>query len=286
MSDGRYSIKQLASQKKVTQEKLLDTENLDINKFFSPLCQTLLISIEEILNSLQELDIFKSKCLKFYKIARVNMISILEGFSEAMKMSTKTEIHQAYKIGGTAITLEDGEDPQEVIESPYLPPLPENKANCTYTLVLDLDETLVHYFEIGDQGKFLVRPGVIPFLKEMSKVFEIVIFTAAIQEYADWAINQIDPEGYISHKLYRQHTLPCGPVHIKDLSRIGRDLRKIIIVDNIPENFQLQQDNGIFITSWFDDVTDTALCELSVILKDIAALKAEDVRDALRNYEK
>ena len=286
MSDGRYSIKQLASQKKVTQEKLLDTENLDINKFFSPLCQTLLISIEEILNSLQELDIFKSKCLKFYKIARANMISILEGFSEAMKMSTKTEIHQAYKIGGTAITLEDGEDPQEVIESPYLPPLPENKASCTYTLVLDLDETLVHYFEIGDQGKFLVRPGVIPFLKEMSKVFEIVIFTAAIQEYADWAINQIDPEGDISHKLYRQHTLPCGPVHIKDLSRIGRDLRKIIIVDNIPENFQLQQDNGIFITSWFDDVTDTALCELSVILKDIAALKAEDVRDALRNYEK
>ena len=41
----------------------------------------------------------------------------------------------------------------------------------------------------------------------------------------------------------------------------------MIIVDNVPENFQFQPDNGIFITSWFDDVTDTALDELAPILK-------------------
>jgi CTD small phosphatase-like protein 2 len=73
---------------------------------------------------------------------------------------------------------------------------------------------------------------------------------------------------------------------VKDLSRLGRDLKKIIIVDNVPENFQLQQDNGIFITSWFDDVTDTALSELSIILKDIANQNADDLREALRNYDK
>jgi len=214
------------------------------------------------------------------------MISILEGFSEAMKMSKHTHINDVYKIGGTAFGDEDGENSLQVIEPPYLPPLPTNKINNTYTLVLDLDETLVHYFEIGDQGKFLVRPGVTTFLKEMSKYYEIVIFTAAIQDYADWAINQIDPNKEIKHRLYRQHTLAWGSVYIKDLSRLGRDLRKIIIVDNVPENFQLQQDNGIFITSWFDDVTDTALWELSIILKDIYSLKPDDLRDALRNYEK
>jgi len=40
----------------------------------------------------------------------------------------------------------------------------------------------------------------------MAKFYEIVIFTAATQSYADWVLNEIDPEHYISHRLYRQHT--------------------------------------------------------------------------------
>jgi len=54
---------------------------------------------------------------------------------------------------------------------------------------------------------------------------------------------------------------------VKDLSRIGRDLSRTIIVDNVAENFQLQPDNGIFIKSWFDDMSDTALSELAPLLK-------------------
>ena len=54
---------------------------------------------------------------------------------------------------------------------------------------------------------------------------------------------------------------------MKDLSRIGRDLSKTIIVDNVAENFQLQPDKGIFIKSWFDDMSDTALFELAPLLK-------------------
>jgi hypothetical protein len=49
-----------------------------------------------------------------------------------------------YGIGGTAI---GGYEPLPLVEAPYLPPLPSNNNN-TYTLVLDLDETLVHYFEV------------------------------------------------------------------------------------------------------------------------------------------
>jgi TFIIF-interacting CTD phosphatase-like protein len=49
-------------------------------------------------------------------------------------------------------------------------------------LVLDLDETLVHYFENGSQGMFNVRPGVDEFLTEMNKHYEVVIFTAAMQD--------------------------------------------------------------------------------------------------------
>jgi len=58
----------------------------------------------------------------------------------------------------------------------------------------------------------------------------------------------------------------------------------MIIVDNVAENFQLQQDNGIFITSWYEDVTDTALSELGTILKDIGSRKVNDLREELRRF--
>lgn len=83
-----------------------------------------------------------------------------------------------YGVGGTAI---GGYEPLPLVEAPYLPPLKE-QSTSKYTLVLDLDETLVHYFEIGSEGSFLVRPGCDKFLKEMSELYEVVIFTAAMQD--------------------------------------------------------------------------------------------------------
>ena len=71
----------------------------------------------------------------------------------------------------------DGELPR--VDPPYLPPLEDEN---TYTLVLDLDETLVHYYESGNEGHYLIRPGCDEFLKEMSECYEVVIFTAALQE--------------------------------------------------------------------------------------------------------
>ncbi|OMJ68664.1 hypothetical protein SteCoe_33822 [Stentor coeruleus] len=163
---------------------------------------------------------------------------------------------------------------------PYLPSLKSG----TFTLVLDLDETLVHYFEVAGEGNFLVRPGCKEFLEEACKHYEIVIFTAALQDYADWVLDQLDAVRTISHRLYRQHAIPAGNYYIKDLSKIGRDLSKMIIVDNVAENFQLQPDNGILIRSWFDDPNDNALLELLPLLKEISMKNVRDVRRALQNF--
>jgi Dullard-like phosphatase family protein len=257
----------------MSDSQMMESEQFSINFFFSPLAQTFLILSEEIVY----------KC-ELYSIesAREDLINALEGFNSAMILRREqNDIHDMYKIGGTAFG--DNEELQ-IIDPPYLPPLTEKEQAKTFTLVLDLDETLAHYFEVGNEAKFLIRPGCQQFLEDMSKHYEIVIFTAAIQDYADWAIAQFDPHGHIKYRLYRQHALPCGSVYIKDLSRLGRDLRRMIIVDNVPENFQLQQDNGIFITSWFDDVTDTALSELGAILKDIGSRKVRDLREELRRF--
>lgn len=64
-----------------------------------------------------------------------------------------------------------------------MPPLSSNKE---YTLVLDLDETLVHYFE--ERNTVLIRPYATHFLQLMAQHYEVVIFTAGTKDYADWAL--------------------------------------------------------------------------------------------------
>ena len=126
----------------------------------------------------------------------------------------------------------------------------------------------------------------------MAKYFEVIVFTDAMQEYEDWVINDLDYKKNIKDRLYRQHALPYGPNYIKDLSRIGRPLNKMIIVDNLAENFQLQSENGIMIKSWIGDPKDTALYELAPILigilhlifLEIVTKKVKDVRTALIKF--
>lgn len=109
-----------------------------------------------------------------------------------------------------------------------------------FTLVLDLDETLLHYYEKNEiEGELKIRPGADEFLKLMSNYYEVVIFTAAMQDYADWALEHFNNSPLITDRFYRQHALPFQGYYVKDLSRLGRPISDMIIVDNIAENFQL-----------------------------------------------
>lgn len=79
-------------------------------------------------------------------------------------------------IGGGMNLLNLGLGPP--VPSPYL----SKVDSSVYTLVLDLDETLIHYFYTPSGGSFLIRPYCIQFLEEMSKIFEVIIFTAAMKD--------------------------------------------------------------------------------------------------------
>lgn len=70
--------------------------------------------------------------------------------------------------------------------------LKESLKNKKYTLVLDLDETLIHFKNDKGKAKFLIRPHTYKFLRNLEPYYELIIFTAAQQEYADWIINKID----------------------------------------------------------------------------------------------
>ena len=171
------------------------------------------------------------------------------------------------------------------VEPPYL----KTSNLKQYTLVLDLDETIVHFKinpDLENEGVLKVRPGIHEFLETLGKVYEIIVFTAATKEYADILIDEVEENKiYFDYRLYRQHTVIIDNDFVKDLTRLGRPLDKIIIVDNMPQNFRLQKENGINIRAfWGEDKNDTALIELMPILLNIAK-EGGDVRKGLAKYK-
>ena len=123
-------------------------------------------------------------------------------------------------------------------------------------------------------------------LDELKDDFEIGIFTAGKKSYADPIIDRIDKDKRISFRLYRKHNSFTGKRFIKDLSRLGRDLRRTIIVDNVAENFQKQPDNGIFIKSWYNDPEDTALKQLVDLLRTFKSSEFDDVTKFIKHMVK
>ena len=168
-------------------------------------------------------------------------------------------------------------------------PFLQNKKDLKkiFTLVLDLDETLIsfHRDEYGI-GIIKPRPYLFQFLTEMSKIYELIIFTAATKEYADPILNLIDKNQiFFDKRLYRQHTIIKDNLVIKDLSKLGRDLSKVIILDNIPQNYDLQKENGIFIRNFYGDDNDDALKELIPILTKITKNPNNDIREELKKMK-
>ena len=181
--------------------------------------------------------------------------------------------------------------------APYLPSIDDN---YKYSLVLDMDGTLIHFLyknkisnnnlkfnmienDIIQLGMFLLRPYTKLFFEKLKTLYEIIIFTNGTKEYCDRILDYIDPnQEYIKFRLYRKHSInKNNDIYLKDLSLLGRDLSKIIIIDDLAKNYKLQQDNGLPITSWKGDINDTTLKDLIPILQKIVEENVEDVRNII-----
>ncbi|KAL0357768.1 UNVERIFIED_CONTAM: CTD small phosphatase-like protein 2-B [Sesamum calycinum] len=171
--------------------------------------------------------------------------------------------------------------------------LPKQTRSCpSTTLVLDLDETLVHStlepcddadftfsvnFNLKDHTVYVrCRPHLTDFLERVSRLFEIIIFTASQSIYAEQLLNVLDPRRKIfRHRVYRDSCVFVDGNYLKDLSVLGRDLAHVIIIDNSPQAFGFQVDNGIPIESWFEDRSDTELLLLLPFLESLVGVQDE-----------
>ena len=98
-------------------------------------------------------------------------------------------------------------------------------------------------------------------------------------EYADPLINILDESKQIPYRLYREHCQQTSNGYIKNLSRLGRDLKNVIIIDNSPISYSKHTPNSLPIISWFDDVGDNELSSYIPILEVIN--KFNDVRTVI-----
>ena len=191
--------------------------------------------------------------------------------------------HHCLQSVAFILTLEQLPEDDFLDKKVYLPPkIDKNKR----TLILDLDETLVHCsedlkkpsdfqspikFTGGEVIEFgiTIRPYAREFLKLMSNFFEIVIFTASHSCYANYILNLLDPtHEYITFRLFRESCIEVEEgIFVKDLRIFGnRDLSDLMIVDNACYSYAFQIHNGIPIAPYFNGKNDIELLELAAFL--------------------
>uniref|UniRef100_A0A8C1W386 Mitochondrial import inner membrane translocase subunit TIM50 n=1 Tax=Cyprinus carpio TaxID=7962 RepID=A0A8C1W386_CYPCA len=100
-------------------------------------------------------------------------------------------------------------------------------------------------------------------------------------KYADPVADLLDQWGVFRARLFRESCVFHRGNYVKDLSRLGRELRNVIILDNSPASYIFHPENAVPVQSWFDDMNDTELLDLLPFFEGLS--KEEDVYGVLQN---
>ena len=184
-----------------------------------------------------------------------------------------------------AYNKDNNEDNSYSNENPIKPPFIKEKMTKKFCLILDLDETIIHNMNLPFGDYFFVRPGFFELIKKVKENYEIIIFTEKDKKFVDDIMNKIDYDKYINYTLYKNHVIYEEKQPIKKLELIGRNLDKIIYVDNSVISAKYNKRNLYKISSWYNDIFDNELITLKEKLVNIANSEKfnEDITQAINN---
>lgn len=166
-----------------------------------------------------------------------------------------------------------------------LPPPPPEQYRRPLTLVLALDDLLIHSSWDTKHGwRTAKRPGLDYFLGYLSQYYEIVIFSTNYQMNSERTVLKMDPlRAYIQYALYREACRYKDGKIIKDMSLLNRDLGKTVAVDVNPDSVSMQPENAILLKPWNGE-NDTTLIDLIPLLEYLATQPIKDVRPVIKSF--
>lgn len=154
-----------------------------------------------------------------------------------------------------------------------------------YTLVIDLDKFLVCHMWDPEHSRWRIakRPGAELFLFYAAQMFEVVVFSSLPQHEGDAIVKKLDPFGCISYSLFRFATTHTDRgIYLKDLSKINRDLSKVIVLGHDTAGFSEQKDNFVQMREWNGDSKDRSLEDTIDYLEMVAFSRMSDLRPAIK----
>ena len=167
-----------------------------------------------------------------------------------------------------------------------MPDMPQD-IPIPHTLVLDLEKTLVSSSWDRKYGwRHAKRPGVDKFLRDMAQYYEIVLYSPSIDGVALPVVESLDKEGFIRHRLYRDATHYYKGVHVKDLQRLNRNINRMVVLDDDPDEVQFNPENLIRVKPYEDptDRTDDTLARITPFLIEIARENVQNVPAVLSQF--
>ena len=167
------------------------------------------------------------------------------------------------------------------IESSNQKILPEfDSEKYKFSIFIELDETLVHYCEEGENYFVKVRLGSENFLEYIKTFCEIIIVSTSSKEYSDIIIDNLNKKGdVIKHRIYAEDNT------LLDLSKINRDMNKCIFISHEKKFMKEPDDNTLTLKGFYGDETDKEFIKLENEFKKIEKKDIKDIKTIIKEMK-
>jgi TFIIF-interacting CTD phosphatase-like protein len=234
------------------------------------------IEYETKFNRTNESKIIISNNLeKFLQNLKIN-----EQLMNKINETEKKEIELKSQINQNNNNIELIEEKNNNKKKLYLPNVDKNKYK--YTLFIELDETLVHYYEDGNNYFVKVRCGTEDFIKTMSEFCEIIIVSTSNKEYTDIIIKNLNKDKcYVNQTIYKE--MFDDNNEILDFSLINRDMSKCIFICHEDEFFNAPKNNIVKLKEFLGEANDREIIYLHLELMKLSVNNADNVTNIIKD---